>query len=247
MIHSSTRPRAPAQVSPRRPRTVINSPRQPLRSRATDGSRLVQSPSGSLGRTPGICVGHGLSARLAQTPCPCLGHGGAGATWAGEGDQRTKPVLGEQQPDQQRQHTTSYEHGSTRPRHPCSARRTGPTQTASTLGELPLCVLSSGTAAMDGGADNLLVQQTSLLTANNCLVQSNQNITADSGANVTAGLAQATGVASGPITPAPQSRSSTARRATPRTRVVAAASSSKPSARNHPAWRSTPTPTPCMR
>jgi Flp pilus assembly protein TadG len=77
--------------------------------------------------------------------------------------------------------------------------------TASTLGELPLCVLSSGTSAMDGGADNLLVQQSSLLTANKCLVQSNQNITADSGTTVTAGLAQATGTATGPITPAPQS------------------------------------------
>ena len=73
--------------------------------------------------------------------------------------------------------------------------------TASTLGELPLCVLSSG----NSGGDNMLVQNSSLLTANKCLVQSNQNITADSGANVTAGLAQATGVASGPITPAPQS------------------------------------------
>ena len=72
--------------------------------------------------------------------------------------------------------------------------------TASTLGELPLCVLSSGS----GGTDNLLVQNSSLLTANNCLVQSNQNIAADSGANLTAGLAQAAGTASGPITPAPQ-------------------------------------------
>jgi Flp pilus assembly protein TadG len=72
--------------------------------------------------------------------------------------------------------------------------------TASTLGELPLCVLSSGTS----GTDNLLVQNSSLLTANNCLVQSDQNIAADSGANLTAGLAQAAGTASGPITPAPQ-------------------------------------------
>jgi len=73
--------------------------------------------------------------------------------------------------------------------------------TASTLGELPLCVLSSGT----GGANNLLVQNSSLLTANNCLVQSNQNITADSGTTVTTGLAQAAGTATGPIAPAPQS------------------------------------------
>ncbi|HWF78347.1 MAG TPA: pilus assembly protein TadG-related protein [Caulobacteraceae bacterium] len=73
--------------------------------------------------------------------------------------------------------------------------------TASSVGELPLCVLSSGTS----GADNLLVQDTSLLTAGNCLVQSNQNITADNGTTVTAGLAQAAGTATGPITPAPQS------------------------------------------
>jgi Flp pilus assembly protein TadG len=73
--------------------------------------------------------------------------------------------------------------------------------TASTLGELPLCVLSTGTS----GSNNILVQNSSLLTANNCLVQSDQNIAADTGANLTAGLAQATGTASGPITPAPQS------------------------------------------
>jgi len=73
--------------------------------------------------------------------------------------------------------------------------------TASTLGEMPLCVLSSGTS----GTDNLLVQNTSVLTASNCLVQSNQNITADSGTTLTAGLAQAAGTATGPITPAPQS------------------------------------------
>ncbi|HEY1427664.1 MAG TPA: TadE/TadG family type IV pilus assembly protein [Caulobacteraceae bacterium] len=79
--------------------------------------------------------------------------------------------------------------------------RLGAQATAASLGEIPLCVLSSGSS----GADNLLVQNTSLLTASNCLVQSNQNLTADSGTTVTAGLAQAAGAASGPITPAPQS------------------------------------------
>ncbi|HZZ87001.1 MAG TPA: pilus assembly protein TadG-related protein [Caulobacteraceae bacterium] len=73
--------------------------------------------------------------------------------------------------------------------------------TASTLGQLPLCLLSSGS----GGTDNLQVQSSSLLTADKCLVQSNQNIVADAGANLTAGLAQATGTATGPITPSPQS------------------------------------------
>jgi Flp pilus assembly protein TadG len=73
--------------------------------------------------------------------------------------------------------------------------------TASTVGQIPLCVLSSGTS----GTDNLLVQNSSLLTASKCLVQSDQNIVADSGASLTAALSQATGTASGPITPAPQS------------------------------------------
>jgi hypothetical protein len=73
--------------------------------------------------------------------------------------------------------------------------------TASSLGEIPLCVLSSG----NSGTDNLLVQNSSLLTASMCLVQSDQNIAADSGAKLSAGLAQATGTASGPITPTPQS------------------------------------------
>lgn len=73
--------------------------------------------------------------------------------------------------------------------------------TASTLGTLPLCVLSTGT----GGTNNILVQNSSIMTATGCLVQSNQNIAADSGASLTAGLAQAVGTASGPITPSPQS------------------------------------------
>ena len=73
--------------------------------------------------------------------------------------------------------------------------------TASTVGEVPLCVLSSG----NSGTDNLLVQNSSLLTASKCLVQSDQNIAADSGASLTAALAQATGTATGPITPTPQS------------------------------------------
>ena len=73
--------------------------------------------------------------------------------------------------------------------------------TASSVGEAPLCVLSSG----DSGTDNLLIQNSSLLTASKCLVQSDQNIVADSGAQLVAALTQASGTASGPITPAPQS------------------------------------------
>ena len=72
--------------------------------------------------------------------------------------------------------------------------------TAATVGELPLCVLGSGASA----PGDIHVQNSSLLTASNCLVQSNGDITADAGANLTAGLAQATGSASGPITPSPQ-------------------------------------------
>jgi Flp pilus assembly protein TadG len=72
--------------------------------------------------------------------------------------------------------------------------------TASTLGRLPLCVLSSGA----GSPSSLLVQNQSLLTAAGCLVQSNGDIQVGSGGQLTAGLAQASGAASGPITPAPQ-------------------------------------------
>ncbi|HVN02519.1 MAG TPA: pilus assembly protein TadG-related protein [Caulobacteraceae bacterium] len=72
--------------------------------------------------------------------------------------------------------------------------------TAATVGELPLCVLGSGASA----PGDIQLQNTSLLTASNCLVQSNGDISADAGADLTAGLAQATGSASGPITPAPQ-------------------------------------------
>ncbi|HEY3797523.1 MAG TPA: TadE/TadG family type IV pilus assembly protein [Caulobacteraceae bacterium] len=72
--------------------------------------------------------------------------------------------------------------------------------TASTLGQLPLCVLSSGTT----GAGDVTLQQTSVLTAANCLVQSNGNIAVDPASSLTAGLAQASGTASGPINPTAQ-------------------------------------------
>ena len=72
--------------------------------------------------------------------------------------------------------------------------------TASSLGQIPLCVLASGASA----AGDIQVQNTSQMSAASCLVQSNGDFTADSGASVTAELAQATGTASGPITPTPQ-------------------------------------------
>jgi Flp pilus assembly protein TadG len=72
------------------------------------------------------------------------------------------------------------------------------TATASTLGQIPLCVLSSGSGS------NMQVQQTSTLTASNCLVQSNGNIAVDPTSSLSAGMAQASGTASGPITPTAQ-------------------------------------------
>ena len=72
--------------------------------------------------------------------------------------------------------------------------------TAATLGQLPLCVLSSGAAS---GLD-IQLQNQAQMSAAKCLVQSNDNITADSTASLTAGLAQAVGTASGPINPAAQ-------------------------------------------
>jgi Flp pilus assembly protein TadG len=72
--------------------------------------------------------------------------------------------------------------------------------TASTLGQVPLCVLASGASA----AGDIQIENTSQMSAARCLVQSNGNFTADSGASVAAELAQATGTASGPITPSPQ-------------------------------------------
>ena len=72
--------------------------------------------------------------------------------------------------------------------------------TASTLSEVPLCVLASGASA----PGDIQVQDTSQMTAAKCLVQSNGDLSADSGASVAAGLAQAAGTASGPISPTPQ-------------------------------------------
>ena len=72
--------------------------------------------------------------------------------------------------------------------------------TASTLGQVPLCVLGSGT----GGPGDISLQGSAQVTASNCLVQSNSDIAADSGAALAAGMAQASGTASGAITPSPQ-------------------------------------------
>ncbi|HLI65606.1 MAG TPA: pilus assembly protein TadG-related protein [Caulobacteraceae bacterium] len=73
--------------------------------------------------------------------------------------------------------------------------------TAASLGRTPLCVLSSGSS----GADQITMTDQSQITANNCLVQSNNNVAVEGSASLQAGLVQAVGTASGNITPAPQS------------------------------------------
>ena len=75
--------------------------------------------------------------------------------------------------------------------------------TAATLGKLPLCVLSSGVSA----TDKIDMTNTSKMTAAGCLVQSDSDITVGAQSTLQAGLAQASGAASGPITPAAQAGS----------------------------------------
>jgi hypothetical protein len=72
--------------------------------------------------------------------------------------------------------------------------------TASTVGVLPLCVLSTGADA----ASEIQLKGSSQMGAGKCLVQSNTNIDVANNSSLTAGLAQASGTASGPITPSPQ-------------------------------------------
>jgi hypothetical protein len=66
---------------------------------------------------------------------------------------------------------------------------------------MPLCVLSTGTTANDVTS----LQNTSRMTAPGCLLHANSDFQATSGTAVSAGMVQATGLASGAITPAPQS------------------------------------------
>jgi Flp pilus assembly protein TadG len=75
--------------------------------------------------------------------------------------------------------------------------------TASNLGQTPLCVLSSGTASQD----DVRLANTAVVTANNCLVQSNSDISVAGSALLHAGTVQAVGTASGNITPSPQTGS----------------------------------------
>jgi Flp pilus assembly protein TadG len=73
--------------------------------------------------------------------------------------------------------------------------------TAVQMGSMPLCVLSTGATANDA----VSLQGTSHMTAPGCLLHANSDFEATSGASVDAGMVQASGLASGSITPAPQS------------------------------------------
>lgn len=69
--------------------------------------------------------------------------------------------------------------------------------TAKPSGQVPLCVLQSS-------GDQMQIGGQSHMTAANCLVQSNGSIQVDPDAQIRAGLAQAVGSASGPISPSAQ-------------------------------------------
>lgn len=71
--------------------------------------------------------------------------------------------------------------------------------TAATLGLTPLCVLASG-----GGSQAIQMGDQSQATAATCLVQSNADIAVTNSAQLTAGIVQASGQASGAITPQAQ-------------------------------------------
>jgi hypothetical protein len=105
---------------------------------ANEGSHSLQTPPDKLRPHLTFAVVNGSppdSTGPAQTPCPCLGVKGLAGATEGRGDADHARFC-EQQPEQQRHHTASYEHVRARPRHPCSARRAGRSQTASTVGEL---------------------------------------------------------------------------------------------------------------
>ena len=74
--------------------------------------------------------------------------------------------------------------------------------TAEPLGQMPLCVLNSA-----GNGAALLLNDSSQMTANGCLVQSNSDIAVTNSGLLQAGTIQAVGKAEGRITPAPQTGS----------------------------------------
>jgi Flp pilus assembly protein TadG len=71
--------------------------------------------------------------------------------------------------------------------------------TAASMGRTPLCVLSSGT----GSSDDIVLNGEPQVSAPNCLVQSNADITVNGGSLV-ASTVQASGTATGDISPTPQ-------------------------------------------
>jgi Flp pilus assembly protein TadG len=78
------------------------------------------------------------------------------------------------------------------------------TATAIRTARKPLCVLGTrGGGPLDTGQDSIALQTSSAITASDCLVQSNANLTAGPGTALSAGEARAVGSAAGPIRPAP--------------------------------------------
>lgn len=72
--------------------------------------------------------------------------------------------------------------------------------TASVMGQIPLCVLSTGT----GGNHDVDMDDNSRITAPGCLVHANANIDAKKSASISAHTVQAAGTASGNLDPKPQ-------------------------------------------
>jgi len=72
--------------------------------------------------------------------------------------------------------------------------------TATSMGQVPLCVLSTG---LDD-TNRINVRNTATMAANGCLVHSNGDIQADNTALLSAATVQASGTAKGRITPQPQ-------------------------------------------
>lgn len=71
--------------------------------------------------------------------------------------------------------------------------------TASSSGKYPLCVL----ALQTGSATSATLAGSSSLTAGNCLIQSNGDLSVTGGASISAGLVRSTGKAVGQISPSP--------------------------------------------
>ena len=74
------------------------------------------------------------------------------------------------------------------------------TANAQRMGITPLCVLSFG----EEKSDIISLQNTASVLAPGCLVHSNSDVTVAGAASLSAGVIQASGLATGPIAPAPQ-------------------------------------------